>query len=69
MYEGIGNGIINAFIFITIVCAVVPIGGYLLIDWLFIDDAIRVEERIEPKIELFINDDGVVDTIFIYSEP
>jgi hypothetical protein len=43
-------------------------GCWELIDWLFIDDAIRVTTPLIPEIELVV-EDNVVDTIYVYREP
>jgi hypothetical protein len=43
-------------------------GCWELVDWLFIDDAIRSTELIIPEIELVIKD-NVVDTVYVYRIP
>lgn len=40
-------------------------GAWELVDWLFIDDAIRVSEPIVPEIELIIVNNQV-DTVYVY---
>ena len=43
-------------------------GLWELVDWLWIDDAIRTTEQIVPEIELVVKD-NVVDTIYVYRMP
>jgi hypothetical protein len=43
-------------------------GCWELIDWLWIDDAIRSNKKIVPEVELIIKD-NVVDTIYVYRKP
>jgi hypothetical protein len=43
-------------------------GCWELIDWLWIDDAIRSTKPITPEIELVIKN-NVVDTIYVYRQP
>lgn len=61
--ENIGT----AIIYLCILCVLVFWGGYELIDWLFIDDAIRVTAPIIPEIEIIVKD-NVIDTIYVYHE-
>ena len=65
--EGIGKGL-GTIVVLCAICVLVFWGGYELVDWLFIDDAIRTTELIEPEIELVVKD-NVVDTIYVYREP
>lgn len=43
-------------------------GAWELVDWLWIDDAIKVSKPIVPEIQLIIKD-NVVDTLYIYRKP
>jgi len=43
-------------------------GLWELIDWLFIDHAIRSATPIIPEIELTVKD-NVIDTIYVYRKP
>lgn len=43
-------------------------GCWELIDWLWIDDAIRSARPITPEIELVIKN-NVVDTVYVYRQP
>jgi len=43
-------------------------GCWELVDWLFIDEAIRSTIPIVPKIELVIKN-NVVDTVYVYRLP
>jgi hypothetical protein len=43
-------------------------GAWELIDWIFIDDAIRTTSPMVPEIELIIKDNKV-DTLYVYRKP
>lgn len=43
-------------------------GAWGLIDWIWIDDAIRSTYPLVPEIELVVKD-NIVDTIFVYRKP
>ena len=43
-------------------------GMWELIDWLFIDDAIRVSEPLVPELELTVKD-NIIDTVYVYRKP
>ncbi len=43
-------------------------GMWELIDWLFIDDAIRVAEPLVPELELTVKD-NIIDTVYVYRKP
>ena len=43
-------------------------GGWELVDYYFIDDAIRTTEPIKPEIQLIIKD-NIVDSIYVYRKP
>lgn len=43
-------------------------GSWELIDWVFIDDAIKTTSPIAPEIELIIKDNKV-DTLYVYRQP
>ena len=48
---------------------VLAIWGILtLVDWIWIDDSIRVDKPIVPEIELIIKDNKV-DTVYVYRFP
>ena len=66
--NGIGEGLIQAIVLLCIGCVVLFWGGWELIDWLFIDDAIKTTKPIIPEIELIVND-NIVDTLYIYRQP
>ena len=66
--EGIGKGLGTAIAVLCVCCVLVFWGGYKLVDWLFIDDAIRTTELIEPEIELVVKN-NVVDTVYVYRKP
>ena len=66
--EGIGKGLGTTIVLLCVFCVLVFWGGYELVDWLFIDDAIRTTEIIEPEIELVVKE-NVVDTVYVYRKP
>lgn len=43
-------------------------GAWELIDWAFIDDAIKTTSPMVPEIELIIKDNKV-DTLYVYRQP
>ena len=62
------NGVINALIVFCICIGLALWGVWELVDWLWIDDAIRSTTPITPEIELVVKD-NVVDTIYVYRQP
>jgi CHASE2 domain-containing sensor protein len=62
------DGVITALIIIGMVIVATLWGFWELIDWLFIDDAIRSTEPLIPDIELVIKDNKV-DTVYVYRKP
>lgn len=62
------SGIIPFFLICGILIGLACWGGYELVDWLFIDDAIKVTEPIKPEIEIIIKD-NVIDTLYVYRKP
>lgn len=58
----------SVFIGIGLLIALALWGGWELVDYFFIDDAIRSTTIITPEIELVV-DDNVVDTIYVYKKP
>lgn len=67
MYN-IGEGLIGGIIVLCVLSILLFWGGYELVDWLFIDDAIKTTAPIKPEIELIIKN-NVVDTLYIYRKP
>lgn len=53
---------------IGLLLGLVIFGVYLIIDWLWIDDAIKSTTIITPKIELVVKN-NVVDTVYVYRKP
>ena len=66
--EGIGEGFLQSIIILCIICVLLFWGGYELVDWLFIDHAIKTTEPIIPEIEIIVKD-NVVDTLYVYRQP
>ena len=63
-----GEGLVSAIVVICVLCLVVFWGGWELIDWLWIDDAIKVSKPITPELEIIVKD-NVVDTLYVYRKP
>jgi len=62
------DGFIPALItFGVLICASIW-GMWELIDWIFIDDAIKVSKPIIPEIELIVKD-NIIDTLYVYRKP
>ena len=59
------DGIVPALIVFGMIISLSIWGCWELVDWLFIDDAIRVTTPIIPEIELVVKD-NIVDTIYVY---
>lgn len=62
------DGIVTILITFGILIGVSIWGFWELVDWLFIDDSIRVTKPLIPKLELIIVD-NVIDTIYVYQKP
>ena len=62
------DGLISALIIFGVLIGAALWGAWELIDWLFIDDAIKVSKPITPEIELIVKD-NVVDTLYVYRKP
>lgn len=60
--------LLTGFIIAIIVALLVAWGMNELIDWLLINDAIRVTEPLVPELELTVKD-NVIDTIYVYRLP
>mgnify|MGYP003122407213 FL=1 len=63
-----GEGLVSAIVVICVFCLVVFWGGWELIDWLWIDDAIKVSKPITPELEIVVKN-NVVDTLYVYRKP
>lgn len=62
------DGLVPTLVGFGIVIALALWGCWELIDWIWIDDAIRSSTPIVPEIELIVKD-NVVDTIYVYRQP
>lgn len=62
------DGLVPGLIFIGILFCAMVWGLWELVDWLWIDDAIRVTEPLVPELELTVKD-NVIDTIYVYRIP
>jgi hypothetical protein len=58
----------EAIVFLCVMSVIIFWSGYELVDWFFIDDAIRSTTPITPEIELIVKD-NVVDTVYVYRQP
>ncbi len=61
MMDGLVQGLI------IIGCLIVGCiwGCWELIDWLWIDDAIKVSKPLVPELEIIVKD-NIVDTLYVY---
>ena len=62
------DGVVPTLIGFGIVITLALWGCWELIDWLWIDDAIRVTEPITPELEIVVKD-NIVDTEYVYRKP
>jgi hypothetical protein len=62
------DGLIPGLIVLGMLIVAAVWGVWELVDWLFIDDAIRVTEPLVPELELTVKD-NVIDTIYVYRLP
>lgn len=62
------DGIVTILITFGILIGVLIWVTCELVDWLFIDDSIRVTKPLIPKLELIIVD-NVIDTVYVYQKP
>lgn len=62
------DGLVPGLIIIGILFCAIVWGLWELVDWLWIDDAIRVTEPLVPELELTVKD-NVIDTIYVYRIP
>lgn len=62
------EGLVPGLIVMGILIVAAAWGVWELVDWLFIDDAIRVTEPLIPELELTVKD-NVIDTIYVYRMP
>jgi hypothetical protein len=67
------NGIIEALIVFCVCCGLACWGLWEIIDWLWIDDAIRSTKPIIPEIELVVKNNTIgintIDTVYVYRQP
>jgi hypothetical protein len=62
------DGLFSALVIFGLIIGGVYWVGWELIDWLWIDDAIKVSKPITPEIEIIVRD-NVVDTLYVYRKP
>jgi hypothetical protein len=62
------DGLVPGLIIIGILFCAIVWGLWELVDWLWIDDAIRVTEPLVPELELTVKD-NIIDTIYVYRIP
>lgn len=62
------DGLVPALITLGAIIVLILWGFWKLIDWAFIDDAIRVDKPIIPELELVVKDNKV-DTVYVYRIP
>lgn len=66
--KGMFDGLFTGLILIGVAIVLVLWGGWEIIDWLFIDDSIKVSAPLVPEIEITIKN-NIADTIYIYRKP
>ena len=59
------NFSLGNIMFLGAVIVLIIWGCWELIDWLFIDNAIRSTKPITPEIELIVKN-NIIDTIYVY---
>lgn len=62
------DGMLVSLIVIGLLIGCAIWGGWELIDWLLIDDVIKVSEPIKPELEIIVKN-NVVDTLYVYRKP
>lgn len=62
------SGAFTAIFIFFFLCGLAVWGLWELIDWLWIDDAIKSLTPINPELEIFVKD-NVIDTLYVYREP
>lgn len=62
------DGLVPGLIVMGMLIVAAVWGVFELVDWLFIDDAIRVTEPLVPELELTVKD-NLIDTIYVYRLP
>lgn len=62
------SGMFTGLILIGLLIGGVLWGSWELIDWIWIDDAIKVSKPITPELEIIVKD-NVVDTLYVYRKP
>ena len=64
MFDGLFSGLIIGGLIIGLAVW----GCWELVDWLIIDDAIKVSSPINPELQIIVKD-NVIDTLYIYRKP
>lgn len=62
------DGLVSALVVGGLFIGLAVWGAWELIDWIFIDDAIKTTSPMVPEIELIIKDNKV-DTLYVYRKP
>lgn len=62
------SGMFTALIVIGLLIGGVLWGAWELIDWLWIDDAIKVTKPIKPELQIVVKD-NIIDTLYVYRKP
>ena len=58
---------LSIFIWIGVIIGIAIWGCWGLVDWMWIDDAIRVSKPIVPELELVVKD-NIIDTVYVYRQ-
>ena len=62
------DGLVETLVGFGIFIGLAVWGIFALIDWIWVDDAIRSTTPIKPEIELVVKD-NVIDTVYVYRKP
>ena len=65
---GNSDEVIHTLIAFCVFCGLACWGLWEIIDWLWIDDAIRSTKPITPEIELVVKN-NTIDTVYVYRQP
>jgi hypothetical protein len=62
------SGVFTTLMVLCVCIGLAVWGCWELIDWIWIDDAIKVTKPITPELEIIVKD-NVVDTLYVYRKP
>lgn len=62
------DGLFPTLIIIGLLIGLLIWGSWELVDWLFIDDAIKTSKPIIPELEITVKNNKI-DTLYVYRKP